>query len=106
MRLGPPTSAWSSTSTAPPTPLSAYGLLSSEMLTGQRTLSVGDVAAEESRRMVEPVLAARSAGEVPLGEYSAGSPAPGHELTGCVSAAWVSVAWVSVAWASVAWASR
>ena len=63
----------------PPPPLSAYGLLLQEMLTGQRTLSISDVEAEESWRIVEPILAAWAAGDVPLREYRAGSsgPAPG-----------------------------
>ena len=60
----------------PPAPLSAYGLLLQEMLTGERTLSISDVEAEESWRIVEPVLAAWAAGEVPLLEYPAGSAGP------------------------------
>jgi glucose-6-phosphate 1-dehydrogenase len=60
----------------PPPPLSAYGLLLQEMLTGQRTLSISDVEAEESWRIVEPILAAWSAGDVPLAEYRAGSSGP------------------------------
>jgi glucose-6-phosphate 1-dehydrogenase len=60
----------------PPAPLSAYGLLLKEMLGGERTLSISDVEAEESWRIVEPVLAAWAAGEVPLQEYPAGSDGP------------------------------
>ncbi|MBB3677516.1 glucose-6-phosphate dehydrogenase [Modestobacter versicolor] len=60
----------------PPTPLSAYGLLLAEMLGGERTLSISDVEAEESWRIVEPILAAWSAGEVPLLDYPAGSAGP------------------------------
>jgi len=60
----------------PPAPLSAYGLLLKEMLGGERTLSISDVEAEESWRIVEPILAAWSAGEVPLQEYPAGSDGP------------------------------
>ena len=60
----------------PPAPLSAYGLLLAEMLTGERTLSISDVEAEESWRIVEPILAAWTAGEVPLLEYPAGSAGP------------------------------
>jgi glucose-6-phosphate 1-dehydrogenase len=56
--------------------LSAYGLLLKEMLAGNRTLSISDVEAEESWRIVEPILAAWSAGEVPLREYPAGSDGP------------------------------
>jgi glucose-6-phosphate 1-dehydrogenase len=60
----------------PPPPLSAYGLLLQEMLSGQRTLSISDVEAVESWRIVEPILAAWSAGDVPLLEYPAGSSGP------------------------------
>jgi len=60
----------------PPAPLSAYGLLLREMLSGERTLSISDVEAEESWRIVEPILAAWAAGEVPLLEYPAGSAGP------------------------------
>jgi glucose-6-phosphate 1-dehydrogenase len=60
----------------PPPPLSAYGLLLQEMLAGQRTLSISDVEAEQSWRIVEPILAAWSAGQVPLLEYPAGSSGP------------------------------
>jgi len=60
----------------PRTPLSAYGLLLREMLTGERTLSISDVEAEESWRIVEPVLAAWAEGTVPLQEYPAGSAGP------------------------------
>jgi glucose-6-phosphate 1-dehydrogenase len=60
----------------PPAPLSAYGLLLQEMLTGERTLSISDVEAEESWRIVEPILAAWADGTVPLQEYPAGSTGP------------------------------
>ena len=60
----------------PPAPLSAYGLLLREMLGGERTLSISDVEAEESWRIVEPILAAWESGEVPLQEYPAGSDGP------------------------------
>ena len=56
--------------------LSAYGLLLAEMLTGNGTLSISDVEAEQSWRIVEPILAAWSAGDVPLQEYAAGSGGP------------------------------
>jgi glucose-6-phosphate 1-dehydrogenase len=56
--------------------LSAYGLLLKEMLAGNRTLSISDVEAEESWRIVEPILAAWASGEVPLREYPAGSNGP------------------------------
>lgn len=59
-----------------PQRLSAYGLLLQEMLTGSATLSISDVEAEESWRIVEPILAAWAADEVPLLEYEAGSEGP------------------------------
>ncbi|MGY1601479.1 glucose-6-phosphate dehydrogenase [Geodermatophilus sp. SYSU D00815] len=60
----------------PPPRLSAYGLLLQQMLAGSATLSISDVEAEESWRIVEPVLAAWAADEVPLREYPAGSDGP------------------------------
>jgi glucose-6-phosphate 1-dehydrogenase len=56
--------------------LSAYGLLLREMLAGNAALSISDAEAEESWRIVEPVLAAWAAEEVPLLEYAAGSDGP------------------------------
>ncbi|NEK59671.1 glucose-6-phosphate dehydrogenase [Geodermatophilus sabuli] len=56
--------------------LSAYGLLLRELLAGNRVLSVSAAEAEESWRIVEPILAAWAAGEVPLREYPAGSDGP------------------------------
>lgn len=60
----------------PPAGLSAYGLLLREMLAGDAALSISDVEAEESWRIVEPILAGWQAGEVPLQEYAAGSDGP------------------------------
>jgi glucose-6-phosphate 1-dehydrogenase len=60
----------------PPRRLSAYGLLLKEMLAGNAALSISDVEAEESWRIVEPILAAWAADEVPLREYPAGSDGP------------------------------
>jgi glucose-6-phosphate 1-dehydrogenase len=60
----------------PPARLSAYGLLLEQMLDGNATLSISDVEAEESWRIVEPILAAWSADEVPLQDYPAGSDGP------------------------------
>ena len=57
--------------------LSAYGLLLKEMLDGNAALSISDVEAEESWRIVEPILAAWRSGEVPLRDYPAGSDGPG-----------------------------
>ncbi|MGY1706443.1 glucose-6-phosphate dehydrogenase [Geodermatophilus sp. SYSU D00697] len=59
-----------------PHDLPAYGLLLRELLDGDTTLSISDVEAEESWRIVEPVLAAWAAGEVPLLDYPAGSAGP------------------------------
>jgi glucose-6-phosphate 1-dehydrogenase len=59
-----------------PHELPAYGLLLRELLAGDATLSISDVEAEESWRIVEPVLAAWAADEVPLREYPAGSAGP------------------------------
>ena len=59
-----------------PHDLPAYGLLLRELLDGDTTLSISDVEAEESWRIVEPVLAAWAAGEVPLRAYPAGSAGP------------------------------
>ena len=60
----------------PPRRLSAYGLLLQEMLAGNAALSISDVEAEESWRIVEPILGAWAAGAVPLLEYPAGSDGP------------------------------
>lgn len=54
----------------------AYGTLFRELLAGRTTLSVSDIEAEESWRIVEPILAAWAADEVPLLEYPAGSAGP------------------------------
>ncbi len=62
----------------PPPRLSAYGLLLREMLAGRATLSISAAEAEESWRIVAPVLAAWASGDVPLGEYPAGSDGPGE----------------------------
>jgi glucose-6-phosphate 1-dehydrogenase len=62
----------------PPQPdLPAYGLVLQELLHGETTLSISDAEAEESWRIVEPVLAAWAAGDVPLQDYPAGSDGPG-----------------------------
>jgi glucose-6-phosphate 1-dehydrogenase len=59
-----------------PHDLPAYGLLLRELLEGDTTLSISDVEAEESWRIVAPVLAAWADGTVPLQEYPAGSAGP------------------------------
>jgi glucose-6-phosphate 1-dehydrogenase len=54
-----------------------YGQVLRGVLEGAPPLSVRGDAAVESWRIVEPVLAAWRANEVPLEEYPAGSPGPG-----------------------------
>ena len=56
--------------------LRAYGEVLSGILDADATLAVRGDAAEESWRIVDPVLAAWRAGEVPLEEYPAGSLGP------------------------------
>jgi glucose-6-phosphate 1-dehydrogenase len=56
--------------------LRAYGEVLSGILDGDATLAVRGDAAEESWRIVDPVLAAWRAGDVPLEEYAAGSLGP------------------------------
>jgi glucose-6-phosphate 1-dehydrogenase len=60
----------------PPRELPAYGILLRELLAGDTTLSISDVEAEEGWRIVEPILAAWAADQVPLLEYPAGSSGP------------------------------
>jgi glucose-6-phosphate 1-dehydrogenase len=59
-----------------PPALPAYGRLLEAVLTGDATLSIRGDEAEESWRVVAPVLAAWSAGLVPLEKYPAGSSGP------------------------------
>ncbi|WP_426322540.1 glucose-6-phosphate dehydrogenase [Microbacterium sp. E-13] len=56
--------------------LKAYGEVLSGILDADATLAVRGDAAEESWRIVDPVLAAWRNGEVPLEEYPAGSLGP------------------------------
>lgn len=56
--------------------LKAYGEVLSGILDADATLAVRGDAAEESWRIVDPVLAAWRAGSVPLEEYPAGSLGP------------------------------
>ncbi|MFK4837294.1 glucose-6-phosphate dehydrogenase [Microbacterium sp. ZW T2_14] len=58
--------------------LKAYGEVLSGILDADATLAVRGDAAEQSWRIVDPVLAAWRAGEVPLDEYPAGSLGPEH----------------------------
>ncbi|KQS66524.1 glucose-6-phosphate dehydrogenase [Modestobacter sp. Leaf380] len=62
--------------TSPPQDLPAYGLLLREMLSGDPTLSISDVEAEQGWRIVQPVLDAWAADEIPLQDYPAGSDGP------------------------------
>jgi glucose-6-phosphate 1-dehydrogenase len=59
-----------------PQDLSAYGKLLLDVMRGDLTLSILDDEAEESWRIVEPILEAWRAGQVPLREYPAGFPGP------------------------------
>jgi glucose-6-phosphate 1-dehydrogenase len=56
--------------------LEPYALLLGDIFSGDPTLSIRADEAEESWRIVEPVLAAWAAGRVPLREYPAGSSGP------------------------------
>lgn len=56
--------------------LPAYAHVLRDLLCGGGTLSVSGEEAEEAWRIVEPVLAAWAAGEVPLLSYPAGSSGP------------------------------
>ena len=59
-----------------PQEISAYGRLLLDLLRGDLTLSIRDDEAEESWRIVEPILEAWRRGDVPLLEYAAGSAGP------------------------------
>jgi glucose-6-phosphate 1-dehydrogenase len=59
-----------------PQEISAYGRLLLDLLRGDLTLSIRDDEAEESWRIVEPILETWRRGEVPLLEYPAGSAGP------------------------------
>ncbi|HVL85604.1 MAG TPA: glucose-6-phosphate dehydrogenase [Pseudonocardia sp.] len=59
------------------TSLPPYAQLLAGVLAGDPRLSLRGDEAEEQWRIVEPVLAAWAAGEVPLREYPAGSAGPG-----------------------------
>ncbi|HSK86300.1 MAG TPA: glucose-6-phosphate dehydrogenase [Rubrobacter sp.] len=60
-----------------PQEVPAYGRLLLGVLEGDPTLSIRDDEAEESWRIVEPILQAWNEGVVPLLEYPAGSDGPG-----------------------------
>lgn len=59
-----------------PAELPPYGRVLLDVLTGGRNLSIRADEAEESWRVVEPVLAAWASGAAPLVEYPAGSASP------------------------------
>jgi glucose-6-phosphate 1-dehydrogenase len=59
-----------------PEELPAYGRLLLNVLQGDCTLSIRADEAEESWRIVEPILDAWAAGRAPLQEYAAGSQGP------------------------------
>jgi glucose-6-phosphate 1-dehydrogenase len=59
-----------------PQEISAYGRLILDVLKGDLTLSIRDDEAEESWRIVEPILEAWRRGDVPLLDYPAGAEAP------------------------------
>ena len=56
--------------------LTAYGEVLAGILDGDPTLSVRGDSAVEGWRIVEPVLAAWRAGDVPIDEYPAGTAGP------------------------------
>ena len=59
-----------------PQPLSSYARLLQDVIEGDPTLAIRDDEAEESWRIVEPILDAWAAGTPPLGSYRAGSGGP------------------------------
>ena len=58
-------------------PHTAYANLVLEMLNSDATLLIRGDEAEESWRIIDPVMKAWSAGDVPMQEYAAGEPPPG-----------------------------
>lgn len=62
--------------TLPDNPLEPYALLLADIFRGDPTLSIRCDEAEESWRIVEPVLQAWAGGGAPLDEYPAGSSGP------------------------------
>ncbi len=59
-----------------PQELSAYARLLLDIFDGNAVLSIRGDEAEESWRIVEPILEGWSAGSVPMGEYPAGTTGP------------------------------
>ena len=64
-----------------PAELPAYGQLLHAVLTGDSALAIRGDEAEQSWRVVEPVLSAWSQDLVPLAAYPAGSAGPAHPAT-------------------------
>ena len=64
------------TATPEPAELPPYGRVLLDVLNGDPTLSIRADEAEESWRVVTPVLDAWAKDLVPLEEYAAGSPGP------------------------------
>jgi glucose-6-phosphate 1-dehydrogenase len=62
-----------------PQEISAYGRLLLDVLKGDLTLSIRDDEAEESWRIVEPILEAWRDGQVPLLDYRAGATEPNQK---------------------------
>jgi len=62
--------------TTPPR-LTAYAHLILEMLRGDPMLFIRGDEAEESWRIIDPVMQAWSAGQVPMRHYAAGTAPPG-----------------------------
>jgi glucose-6-phosphate 1-dehydrogenase len=65
-----------------PAELPPYGRLLLDVLNGATALSIRADEAEESWRVVTPVLDAWAKNGVPLGEYPAGSSGPARERAG------------------------
>jgi glucose-6-phosphate 1-dehydrogenase len=59
-----------------PAELPAYGRLLLDVLTGETALSIRGDEAEQSWRVVSPILDAWAKGSIPLGEYPVGSAGP------------------------------
>jgi glucose-6-phosphate 1-dehydrogenase len=69
-----------------PQSLSAYGRLLLDIFEGNAVLSIRGDEAEESWRIVEPILEGWAAGSVPMREYAAGSTGPSpHEDGGAAA---------------------
>ena len=63
-----------------PLRLTAYAHLIQEMLEGDPMLFIRGDEAEEAWRIIDPVMAAWAAGDVPMQEYAAGKAPPGPAL--------------------------